>query len=544
VSAKTQTHNSQKDSPRTGKTALLSFVAVTIVIGALAWFLKEKNIFKNEKPFAVLKTWSEKPDDSGHMTTGFEWLHRQCHENLADRDVDGRLRKRGAEDLNRTGPRVWAFKLRPNVKWSDDGKPVTVQDYIRAWDLRKGVVTAEDFKRIKNIKSLDATSIAVELDGDEDQKRDTSALSSIWLSAIKESTAGSWSYTREFEGPCDGPYVIRKRSANEALLERNKQWYAYTPEMLAAVKIMFEDTSGKSSVHQKAGELFQKGLISFVEPDISSGGGGEQTATVSGRVYLEPKAHYLVVNPRGLLGGELTAFAHAAMNRGELSALVQQPKTLATMYRILPLSFAAYDDLGKMIYLPPNNLESVTTANKILGIDDAKVRTNVPAPFKRKLTIIASSSPELEPLAQRLSDRLGANYNITGEIIAPSDADQLPATWDVAFIDVELKDGVAGWASGMIKILNRYAPGRTDLVGKFSALLKEKTDGGVISRQALQLSADIDRLPTKSLVIVPLGQFGSEILLEDGVLDVSWIGDSKRDPDVSRARRMKTGSKG
>ena len=489
-----------------------------------------------------MKAWSDKPAADGQMSAAYVWLHRQCHENLLDLDVDGRIRKRGAGEVNRTGSRTWSMKLRSDSKWSDDGKPVTVQDYVRAWDLRQGIVSDDDFKRIKNLKSVDATTISVELNGDEDEKRDHAALSSIWLSAIKASTTGTWSHVRELDGPCDGPYIISKLSGNSAKLSRNKHWYAYDPEMIKMVEMILSDGSKKSvPLQQSPGELFSKGLLSFVEPTISSPTRPNETMAVNGRVFLEPRAHYLIVNPRGLLGGDLAAFAHAAINRGELSALVNRPKTLSPMYRVLPLSFVAYDDAGKTIYLPPHNMESVSSANKLLGFTDSQVRSKIPAPFKRKLVILGSSFPDLEPIAQRFGDRLGANYNITTEVIPPPPDGKLPATWDIGFIDVDLTNGVSGWANQLIEIINKYAPGRTELVNKLNALTKDKSTRA-ISKATLEAGSEIDAISSKSLAIVPLGQLGAEILLEEGVLDVSWIGDNTRDPDVSRARRIKKGS--
>ena len=525
-------------------TKMITLISVAAIIASVGWYFLPNLLEPSEKPFVVMKAWSDKPAADGQMSPGYAWLHRQCHENLADLDKDGRIRKRGAGEISRTGPRIWSFSLRPDSKWSDDGKPLTVQDYVRGWDLRQGIVTDDEFKRIKNLKSVDATTLSVELNGDEDDKRDAAALSSIWLSAVKASTSGAWSLVRELEGPCDGPYIVSRLSKNEAQLHRNKHWYANAPEMIKAVKIILDDGSKKSpQLQQSPSDLFTKGLLSFVEPTLSSATSPNQAVAVNGRVFLEPRAHYLMVNPRGLLGGDLTGFAHAAINRGELSALISQPKTLSVMYRMLPLSFVAYDEAGQTIYLSPHNLESVANAIKLLGFTDAEVRSKIPAPFKRKLVILGSSSPEMEAVPQRFSDRLGANYNITGEVLPPSADGTLPATWDVAFIHIDLTKGVSGWASQLVDAINKYAPGRTELANKLIPLVKDKSTGA-ISKTTLQACAEIDSLPAKNLVVVPLGQLGAEILLEEGVMDVSWIGDTNRDPDVSRAKRIKKGSKG
>ncbi len=497
----------------------------------------------SDKPFVVIKAWSETPGADGKMSAGFEWIHRQCHENLADLNLEGHPRKKSALEISRSGARLWTFKLKPDVKWSDDGKPVTVQDYMRAWNLRKGVITAQDFKRIKNLKSTDVSTIEVELDGEEDQKLDASALSSIWLSPIRASTTGTWSIGRELEGPCDGPYVIRKKSASEVLLVRNRNWQGYDPSLIGSVKILLNDGSGRTpATQQPPAELFSRGLLSFVEPTLTSGDTTGQVA-VSGRVYLEPRAHYIVVNPRGLVGGDLTAFTHAAISRGELSALVKRPKNMTSMQRVLPLSFPAVDDSGQAIDLPPASHESVANANKILGLKDKIVQTKIPPPFKRKLIILAKSNPDLDPVVQRFADRLGANYNISCEIVRPSDDGKLPNTWDAAFVDVDLGKGFAGWAQEMSQVIQKYAPSRSDIIGKFNALAKPKS-GTAILRQTLVEVMRLDEMAPKSSVLVPLGQFGSEILIEDGVIDVSWIGDVKRDPDVSRARRIPPRTKG
>jgi hypothetical protein len=231
-------------------------LGLLVVVG---WLTRDYWMLPSDKPFVVIKAWSETPGADGKMSAGFEWIHRQCHENLADLNLEGHPRKKSALEISRSGARLWTFKLKPDVKWSDDGKPVTVQDYMRAWNLRKGVIAAQDFKRIKNLKSTDVSTIEVELDGEEDQKLDASALSSIWLSPIRASTTGTWSIGRELEGPCDGPYVIRKKSASEVLLVRNRNWQGYDPSLIGSVKILLNDGSGRTpATQQPPAELFSR----------------------------------------------------------------------------------------------------------------------------------------------------------------------------------------------------------------------------------------------------------------------------------------------
>lgn len=530
-----KTHKSSR-----GKSIVVSMVVIAIV-AVIGWISRDYWYMPAGKPFVVIKSWSESVD--GQTSVGFEWIHRQCRENLAELDLDGRARKKGALEISRLGSRVWSFKLRPDVRWSDDGKPVTVQDYLRAWDLRKGVVKASNFQRIKNIKSTDANTLEVELDGSEDPQLDGAALSSIWMTAIKASTSGTWGLKRELEGPCDGPYLIRKKNGSEVLLVRNKYWYGYDPSMIPSVKILLDDGSGQAPFSKKPlVELFNQGLVSFVEPNVGVDSSQAQVA-VSGRVFLEPKAHYIVINPRGLVGGELNGFTHAAINRGELAALVQRPKTMSSMYRLLPLSLPAVDNSGNLIDLSPVNHESVAQANKLLGINSSTVNAKASPPFKRKLVILAKPSPDLDPLVQRFMDRIGANYNISCEIVRPSEDGKLPTTWDTAFVEVNLGKGFGGWANEMSQVLQKYAPSRSDMIGKFNALAKTKS-GTAVPRQTLVDVMRLDEMAPKSAVLVPLGQFGAEVLIEDGVLDVSWIGDAKRDPDVSRARRIPTRTKG
>lgn len=539
-----QAPSSKKQKSPTSK--FKTYIATALGIGLLGivgWLTRDYWMLPSDKPFVVMKVWSETPGAEGKMSAGFEWIHRQCHENLADLDLEGRPRKKGAHDISRSDPRRWSFKLKPDAKWSDDGSPVTVQDYMRAWDLRKGVIGAQEFKRIKNLKSTYVVTIEVELDGEEDQKLDAAALSSIWLSPIKASTKGAWSIGRELEGPCDGPYVVRKKNAKEVLMVRNKNWHSYDPSLIGSVKILLNDGSDSTpATKQPPSELFSRGILSFVEPTVSANNTSAQVA-VSGRIYLEPRAHYIVINPRGLVGGELLAFAHAAISRGELSALVKRPKTMSSMQRVLPLSFPAVDDSGQAIDLPPASHESVANANKLLGFKEKIIQTKIPPPFKRKLVILAKSEPDLDPVVQRFADRLGANYNISCEIVRPSADGKLPATWDAAFVDVDLGKGFGGWAHDMSQLLQKYAPNSSDMIGKFNALAKNKSEAA-IPHQTLVEVLKLDDMAPKSSVLVPLGQFGSEVLIEDGVLGVSWIGDTKRDPDVSRARRITTRTKG
>jgi ABC-type transport system substrate-binding protein len=104
-----------------------------------------------EKEFSLIKPWFE-PQGSGEvLSSGFFWVHRQCHESLVDTEVSGQILKRSAADVNRRGPRTWAFRISADAKWSDDGKAVTADDFVNAFTARSEKIRAPEFLRIKKV---------------------------------------------------------------------------------------------------------------------------------------------------------------------------------------------------------------------------------------------------------------------------------------------------------------------------------------------------------------------------------------------------------
>ena len=143
----------------------------------------------------------------------------------------------------------------------------------------------------------------------------------------------------------------------------------------------------------------------------------------------------------------------------------------------------------------------------------------------------------MEPVVRRFADRLKANYNINSEIEGYESIDKLPANWDALFVAVSVADGVYGWSRDLARTISKAVPSRSDIAAKITSLAKDKTDVR-ISPKTVTSALELDSLAPLKTVIIPVGQFGYEILIEDGVVDVAVSGEGRLDPDVSRARRL------
>ena len=491
-----------------------------------------------EREFSLIKPWFE-PDAGGEkLSEGFLWIHRQCRDNLADLDADGELSKRGASEISRVNPRTWKFKLPLDTKWSDDGSVVTADDYEKAWTARSKHIKAPEFTRIKKISTEKNTSkdvlnnnvLIVELDGSENHVQDLAALSSPWLTALKIKDPASWSWAQETSGPCDGAFVPKQKKG-EFVLTRNRYWREFKPELISVIKVTLENKNAPSQV-----ELFRKGMLSFVGPETDN----SSQRVVYGRAFLEPKAYYIILNPRGAFGGSLAAFPHFAINRGELAAVAESTQRFYMMSRILPLSLLSRDSAGNVVRLPSVNLESVMDARHTLGVkDDSTPIDKITPPFKHKLRIVAPEDPAIDPVVERFGARLKANYNINSDVTTLKNPNNLPGEWDVLFVAVDIKDGVPGWSRELARVVAQSAPSRQDLVSKILAVGKDKNDLR-LTQKSMAAAFDVDAMAPQQTILIPLGQFGYEVLVEDGVIDVAISGQGRRDPDVSRARRLIT----
>ncbi len=477
------------------------------------------------------------------LSSGFFWVHRQCHESLVDTEVSGQILKRSASDVNRLGPRTWTFKISADAKWSDDGKSVTADDFVNAFTARSEKIRAPEFLRIKKVTAEKSTAnnivnndaLTVELNGDEDAALDMATLGSIWLTPLKLKKESKWSWATELSGPCDGPFVPRQRDG-EFILTRNQHWREFKPEYISVVKVTLDKDQSKKSNTQM--ELFQKGALSFVGPGSDDGLSSEKRA-VYGRGFLEPKVQYMLINPRGVLGsGNLAAFPHFATNRGELAGVVTGIDKLFVMFRVLPLSLSRQDANGQPVQMPPVNLESTLDARQTLGVKDKSTPVDqIVPPFKKELKILANSDPRMSPIVERFGARIRANYKIPFNVETYESLDKLPASWDVLFFTVSTENGLFGWSREMAQAISKAVPSRGDLASKFLSLAKDKSETR-ISPKAVSTVLEIDALAPQRTVIIPVGQFGYEILIESGVIDVALSGEGKLDPDVSRARRL------
>lgn len=529
-------------SQSTAKRWGITFGAVAVIAVSTFLYLKFGTGNK-EKEFSLIKPWFEPGGAGEKFSQGFLWVHRQCHENLVDTDSEGQITKRTAVEINRIDSRQWKIKIAPTAKWSEDGSNVSADDFVMAWKSRKDHVNAPEFLRIKKISAEKTTAndivnndvITLELDGKEDLALDMATLGSPWLTALKLKKESDWSWQKELTGPCDGPFVPKERKG-EFILTRNVHWKDFKPEFISVVKVLLD--SNKSSKTDSQLEMFRKGSLSFVGPYYEESE-GEGRRVVYGRAFLEPKAYYILINPRGTLGsGSLSAVPHFAINRGELAGVVGGTERLFAMFRVLPLSLMGRDNSGQPVRLPPVNLESVLDARHSLGVkDDQLPIEKIVPPFKKSLQILANDDQRMDPVVERFAARLKANYNIDSEIKDYESIDKLPANWDALFLAVNTTDGVYGWSRDLAHAISTAIPSRSDVASKILSLAKDKTEQK-ISPKAVTGALEIDALAPHKTVIVPVGQFGYEIMIEDGVIDVAVSGEGRLDPDVSRARRL------
>ena len=528
-------------SSRRWITICVSFAALALLV--FAWF-KWRSPYGAEEPFTMIKIWNEPTSSSPELSDGFLWIHRQCLENLADFDGVGQMLKRGADEISRLGARTWRFKIAANSKWSDDGSPVKAEQFVSAFKVRSGKIELPEFKRIKNITAKD-DAVEVELDGEEDPSLDLAALTSPWLSPLRR--ASSWSWQTEVDGPCNGPFVPARHFNREFALVRNKHWRQYDAALISSVKVLLRDNVEKiTDVAAQSTEspsknvtpisMFGQGLLSYVGPSSVDLKDSVQRV-VYGHAFLDPKAYYMILNPNGLLGGKYTALAHRALNRGELSGVVNGAQKFFTSHRVIPLSLLAKDANGQPVSFTPVNLESVQEARRILGIKPDAPITDVKPPFKKKLIVVNAADDAALPMAERFALRINANYKVDADVVSAADG-KMPKDWDVVLVSVDIKDGIFGLSRNLSKAVSTYAPSRQDLAAKISALAKDKSET-LISPKAVGLANQIDQLAPQSSVVLPLGQFGYAILVDDRIIDVGISGDVKRDPDVSVARRLK-----
>lgn len=517
---------------------------VALSVAGIVW-QQLRSPFGSEAPFTMIKIWKEpgKPDQD--LSDGFLWVHRQCRENLADSDGVSHLIKRGADEITRTDNRVWTFKILANSKWSDDGSPVTAEQFVSAWKLRSGKVATPEFKRIKNISAKDDI-VTVELDGEENLNLDLAALTSPWLTPLKPSKWGSWSWQSEISGPCNGPFVPAKQSSHEFALVRNKHWRNYDAALLSSVRVLLQenvgtmeqfsskaDESGRTSI--KPLDLFGKGLLSYVGPSSLDLKGSVQRV-VYGRAFLDPKAYYMILNPNGMLGGKFIPFAHYALNRGELSGVVNGEQKFFAAHRVIPSSLLAKDATGQPVTMTPMNWESVNKARRVLGIGADTLISDIKPYFKQKLVVVNIADQMARTMAERFVLRIRANYKVDGTVV-DAEGGKLPRQWDVAIFSVDLTDGIYGLASNLSKAVSTYVPSRPDLANKIASLARDKNET-LLSPKAVSIANQIDQMMPENSVLMPIGQFGYPILVDQDVVDVAISGDVMRDPDVSLARRL------
>ena len=499
------------------------------LLGAGSWVAIRYNAFLNRE-FTIIKPWAA-DNKSIEQSVGFEWVHRQCRENLANGTSTGLLKPWAASSVEAVDGRTWKFTLRNDLRWSDDGSTVKSEDFVEAWKFRQGKVEVPEFARIKSLAAIDQQTIEVTLDGSPDGKLDFETLTSIWLTATKK-MEGPWSWEKEISSPCYGPFVTQKISKDAITMIRNHNWRDYNIDQMPIVKVIL-DSPGQSSTES----FLRSGLISFTaHPGFEPQSDGKKLFVT--RSSIEPTAYYLVVNPKGVFTANLRKFPHLGINRAELSGTISHSQYFNVMYRLLPLTFLNEEASGRASYFPNFNLESHLDARRLLGLKDDQSSDVLRFPRERELRIATLDEERLEPIVERYAARLKANFNIESEVLTMSEDDKQDKSADLMIIGVDLKNGLDQWAKDMARHLKEISPAPSEMIAKFDKVAAAQSGHRDIAAVA-GLLIELDAMAPETSVVVPLGQFGTRFLVDGDSIDVAVTGDETRDPDISRARWTK-----
>lgn len=511
---------------------VIFLVAVTLMAAWLVWewFLSPAN-----REFILIKDWRQSADQFPDESPDAMWAHRQCHEQMMGSSLkDLAPVPLGAKSIKQINNRVWQFELRDLARWSD-GNVLTSEDFVKAWTYRKSSVKSPMFSRILEIRAVDTSKFEVELDGEVNESLDLRVLSSIWISPLKE-TSQAWSWDHELSGPCDGPWVTAIKDNLELRLKRNKYWHGFDKSLIRYGRVRAEQSS--KGVAQ---DLFTEGKLSYVDASVDPT--LKPVDTSGEHSFLQHGAWYIFVNSTGAFSGAKTAFVHHAINRGELASVISGSSYLAPMYRAIPLTFVDAAG-GSVVRQWPNlNVESVLEARRAIGLTADPTKPDETKPFTKPIKIFAPDDNDITPVLERFAERLKSNYRIDSVIVLESEGEQPEASsYDLVFARIETNKGAASWAKSLLGAYEEFFAMPPKLKGPLKQL-SAMADAEWVTPQQQAIIANIDKLPLSDYNIVAVGQFGSNYLLARDASGVVVVGDPGKDPDISRAKWVKSPKK-
>jgi hypothetical protein len=493
-----------------------------LVVIAAAWYCLE-NLGAANRPFVLIKDWQHNGKNFLDFSYGAQWVHHQCHEPLMSKSPLGNPVGLAVKDVLQIDAKTWEFTVNLAARFSD-GTEVKPENYEKAWLFRKEFVKAPLFLMIDDMKALDEKRVRVNLKDLSKPDMVTDVLTSMWITPLKD-VKGSWSWEKEINGPCEGPFVPTSASFDTLTLKRNKYWHKYDAKLLRKVAVL----SGIGS-RDTATQMFESGKLTYVDATIDPN--LKSDFSRADHSFLEPAAWYILINHNGSFSEKLMSFPHHVINRGDLESVISGSRFFKVMYGILPLSFVTSDGQAMYGSFVRSGPESLLEARRDLGISEKATPADIKSPFNRAIQIYAPDDNNILPIVKRFEERLTANFNIRS--VVTSELKGSNGDIDLAFVKVDFARDVTQWAQAFLESYQAIFPMPNDTKAQFTLLSKMSPEQAVVAQQAAIIRA-LDAVPLQQKTILPVGQFASAYLLTPAIAGVKVRGDGRQDPDISDA---------
>lgn len=203
-------------------------------------------------------------------------IARDQFEGLTIANLDGEIIPGVAESWESDDGKVWRFKLRKDVKWSN-GEPVTAQDFVYSWQRLVDPNTASpyasylEYAHVENVTDIingkkSPTELGVKAVGDDifevtltesipylDKLVGHIVLAPVHRATV-EKFGNQWTNSKNFVG--NGAYKLKDWVVNERIvLERNPEYWNNDKTVIEEVTLL-AITSENSAVNRyRSGEI-------------------------------------------------------------------------------------------------------------------------------------------------------------------------------------------------------------------------------------------------------------------------------------------------
>jgi len=402
-----------------------------------------------------------------------------------------------------------------------------VDNFEKAFELRRSKVEDPVFKRIASIKALDAKTFELEILDASNPDDVAQTLTSMWVTPLKD-TAQPWAWELEVSTPCDGPFVPKVSSFDTITLTRNKYWRLFNKDLVQRVKVL-----ARLENKDSASELFRSGELTYVDSSVDANLKSDFLGKRNS--FLEPAAWYLLVNKDGSFVKNLTPFMHHVLNRGELESVVTDGRFFRVMYGFVPWSFVDVDGSPLFGDFREFGVESLIEARKDLGIPLTVSVTEIKPAFSRALRVYSPGGDKISPLVKRFSERLKTNFNLESEILTQLPEGAGGQSIDLAFVEVQFERDLTRWADAMIVQHEKIFSLPAEIKSQLQLLVTMVSQPSVVDEQT-KIIKTLDEMPLHKRTIIPIGQFASAYLLSPAAVGVEVHGDPRQDPDIRLAR--------